>query len=96
MDYRFSERRRAPPAEPVETPANAEIEKSPQLTGAESEVLWCLFKHGPTWDGNIPSKTGRTDLVSKGLVAQAEGWNWLTTEGVTLALARGLHLRKGF
>lgn len=87
LDYRFSPRKKK-----VDDDGAA---KSPQLTGAESEVLWCLFKHGPTWDGNIPSKTGRTDLVSKGLVAQAEGWNWLTTEGVTIALARGLHFRKG-
>ncbi len=89
LDYRFTPREK-------KKVDDIGLEKlSPQLSGAEREVLWCLFKHGPTWDGDIPSKSGRTELVSKGYVAQAEGWNWLTTEGGTLAIARGLHLRKG-
>lgn len=58
------------------------------------EVLWCLFKHGPTWDGNLPSKDGRKWLVKKGYAAQGDGWNWLTTDGVLLAIEIGLGRQK--
>lgn len=40
------------------------------LTGAEKDVLIALCKHGPLWDGDVPSKTGRDALVGKGLAAR--------------------------
>ena len=41
-------------------------EKKMALTGAMYDVLWCLFKNGATWDGNIPSKSGRDLLIDGG------------------------------
>lgn len=64
------------------------------LSGAEWETLWCLFKHGPTWDGNLPSKAGRTELVERGFADRGHGWNWLTTDGVLLAVEIGMGGRK--
>lgn len=71
------------------------IEVPSGLSGAERDTLWCMFKNGPTWDGNLPSKTGRSDLINKGYAAREDGWNWLTTEGVLLALELGYGDRKG-
>ncbi|MEH3111514.1 MAG: hypothetical protein PGN22_15585 [Agrobacterium cavarae] len=48
MDYRFSERRRAPPATPVETPVNAggqlivRTEKRPE----DHDIFWCNLQQG--------------------------------------------------
>lgn len=64
------------------------------LTGAEWEVMWCLFKHGPTWDGEVPSKAGRSDLFDRGLVQRADGWNWLTDDGVKIDVEIGMGERK--
>lgn len=66
------------------------------LSGAEWDVLWCLFYNGPTWDGNIPSKAGRNDLVDRGLVVRGgDGFQALTTEGFEAALAAGMAMKKG-
>ena len=35
-----------------------------------------------TWDGNLISKQDRTELVKSGLAAKAEGWNFITAEGI--------------
>lgn len=40
------------------------------LTGAEKDTLICLCKRGPTWDGDVPSKSGRDGLLAKGLAAK--------------------------
>lgn len=56
------------------------------LSGAAREVMRCLFIHGPTWDGNIPSKSGRDDLVERGLAERWNGWQWLTRDGVDFAV----------
>lgn len=34
------------------------------------ETLHCLCKHGPTYDGNVPSKAGRDVLLEKKLAAK--------------------------
>ena len=73
------------------TRANAKIEP---MTGAVRDDLWCMFRQGPIWDGNLPSKSGRTWLFDRGYVARGDGWNWLTTEGVLLALELGMGLEK--
>lgn len=45
------------------------------------EVLWQLFRNGPTWDGNIIDKSKRDELVSIGWVCRAGGYNSLTEQG---------------
>lgn len=40
------------------------------LNGAEKDTLICLCRHGPTWDGDVPSKSGRDGLLQKGLAAK--------------------------
>lgn len=57
---------------------------------AEREVLRCLFFHGPTFDGDIPSKAARSALFERHLVARANGWNALTGYGFERCVALGL------
>ncbi len=40
------------------------------LSGAAKDTLICLCKHGPTWDGDVPSKLGRDELLEKKLAAK--------------------------
>lgn len=64
------------------------------MPGGTYDTLWCMFKHGPTQDGNVPSKCGRDELVADGFAERFDGWNWLTYEGVTLALDQGMGRKK--
>ena len=64
------------------------------LSGAATDVMYCLFLLGPTEDGNVPSKSGRDDLYSLGLIDRADGWQWLTRDGIMLALGMGLDREK--
>lgn len=41
-----------------------------QLSGAEAETLVALVEHGPLWDGDVPSKSGRDGLLQKGLAVR--------------------------
>ncbi len=59
----------------------------------KSDVLMQLFVQGPTWDGNLVSKTQRDALVSSGLADRWNGWNFLTQEGVEAAVAGGIAAR---
>lgn len=61
-----------------------------EFSGAERETLWQLFRNGPTWDGNLASKSGRDALHEMGFVDRFDGWNWLKSEGVILAIEIGL------
>ena len=56
------------------------------MSGAAREVMRCLFLHGPTWDGNIPSKAGRGELVTLGYAEHEFGFAWLTRSGVEFAI----------
>jgi hypothetical protein len=58
------------------------------------DTLWCLFAHGPTWDGNVPSKAGRDQLVELGLANRHDGWQWLTDDGAIAAIDAGYGDRK--
>lgn len=58
------------------------------------ESMRCLFFHGPTMDGDLPSKQGRDWLVEAGYADRDRGYNWLTTRGVTLAIEIGMGLDK--
>lgn len=55
----------------------------------KNEVLMQLFVFGPTWDGNLVSKSDRNELATAGLADYWEGWNFLTREGVKAAVAGG-------
>lgn len=55
----------------------------------KNEVLMQLFVFGPTWDGNLVSKSDRNALTKAGLADSWEGWNFLTPEGVKTAVAGG-------
>lgn len=65
------------------------------LTGAEWDVMWCLFKQGATWDGGIPSKSGRDSLIDRGLVYRENGWAYLTIPGFQAAMMIGMDKKKG-
>jgi hypothetical protein len=63
---------------------------TPELSNFAWSVLNQL-KQRPTWDGDLISKPGRTELMSKGLSKRGtyrgcDGMNWLTDEGVELAV----------
>lgn len=55
------------------------------LSSAAIECLGQLFVKGPTWDGNVCSKQGRSDLVRAGLALHQYGWAFLTPAGVRTA-----------
>lgn len=55
----------------------------------KNEVLMQLFVFGPTWDGNLVSKSDRDTLVAAGLATKWEGWNYLTEDGVKTAVSGG-------
>lgn len=59
------------------------------------EVLWQLFRNGPTWDGNIVSKQARDRLIKANLAIREQGWTTLTSEGFRLAITAEFHERKG-
>ena len=44
-----------------------------------------LFVSGPTWDSNLISKSGRSELIELGLAFYVNGWQSLTEEGVRVA-----------
>lgn len=54
------------------------------------DTIWQLFRNGPTADGNMVSKRRRDEAAGAGLIDRAQGWNWLTYSGVTLALELGM------
>lgn len=55
----------------------------------KNEVLMQLFIQGPTWDGNLVSKSDRNELLDAGLASKWEGWNYLTPAGVEAAVRAG-------
>lgn len=60
--------------------------KFEELSSAAKDNMMCLFLHGPTWDGNVPSKAGRDELVTAGLAFHRNGWASLTKRGVDMAI----------
>lgn len=63
-------------------------------SSASIEVLWQLFLNGPTWDGDICSKSGRGELFEAQLASRVNGWSFLTKEGIEMALSGGYGDRK--
>jgi hypothetical protein len=64
------------------------------LSAIEIEVLEQLFVYGPTWDGNIVSKSGRDTLFDLKLASRVEGYSFLLAAGIRLALANKLDRKK--
>lgn len=56
------------------------------MSGWARETMRCLFFHGPTLDGDVPSKAGRSELVELGYAERWNGWQWLTLKGVQFAV----------
>ena len=57
-----------------------------QLSGAAKDTMNALFIRGPLWDGDVPSKSGRDELLKLGIIFRTEGWQSLTEWGVTVAI----------
>ncbi len=55
----------------------------------KNEVLMQLFVEGPTWDGNLISKSDRDELVDADLCERWQGWNYLTLDGLKAAVSGG-------
>jgi hypothetical protein len=56
------------------------------LSSAEVEVLKACFKHGPLFDGDVPSKNAKWELITKGFLVQVvvrgeDGYNACTHKG---------------
>lgn len=56
------------------------------LSGAAVDVLGQLFVNGPTWDGNLISKSGRDELVRLEMAHRWDGWQTLTQDGLVAAV----------
>ncbi len=64
------------------------------ISSAAIETLGALFVHGPLWDGDVPSKTARDELVRRGLAFRHNGWQSLTKEGLDLAITADVRNRR--
>lgn len=53
-----------------------------------------LYLDGPTWDGDLATKSGRDELVDKGLAQRVGGFSFLTYDGVKAALTFPWHRMK--
>jgi hypothetical protein len=49
----------------------------------ERDVLRQLAK-GPVWDGNLCSKSGRSELCRRGWAFSFQGWNFISLDGVAV------------
>lgn len=63
--------------------------QSIDLAPDEKECLLQLFIAGPTWDGDLVSKAGRTGLVERGYAERCNGWQQLTSAGFQVAVGAG-------
>ena len=66
----------------------------PDLPSNAREVLLGLFLHGPLYDGDVPSKTGRDILHTDGLIERGWGYQWLNERGVARCLALKFDLER--
>ncbi len=55
----------------------------------KNEVLMQLFVEGPTWDGNLISKSDRDELVDADMCERWQGWNFLNLDGIKAGVAGG-------
>lgn len=59
------------------------------LTNAEIDTITAAYKIGPLYDGDVPSKSARDNLVNSGFIAKItvdkqEGFNACTYKGARL------------
>lgn len=64
-----------------------------ELTGRQIETLVALVENGPLWDGDVPSKTGRDELIAQGMavrvvVSMQDGYTAATYAGRDAYMAR--------
>lgn len=64
------------------------------LSGSAIDVLHQLFLNGPTWDGDVASKSGRDELHDLKLIGRHDGYQFVLHAGVRLALANRLDTKK--
>jgi len=57
-------------------------------------ALWQMFKNGPIWDGDLVCKTSRKWLVENGMAEKSSGFNFLTADGVDMAVSLEMDRRK--
>jgi hypothetical protein len=57
-----------------------------RLSQQAIDVLGQLWLSGPTWDGNLCSKSGRNELIEFDYARRVHGWSYLTDHGINLAL----------
>src|SRR5262249_16194181 len=77
-----------------ERPATNRSPFAIELSGSAIEVLHGLFIEGPLWDGDVPSKSGRDELVTFGLALRCDGWQQLTKKGLEMALSANFARKK--
>ncbi len=58
------------------------LRQCPLLTGTELEALRQL--RTATWDGNLISKTARSELVHRGFAVKWNGWQVISAEGLAI------------
>lgn len=56
------------------------------MDGSERDCIYASYKHGPLFDGDVPSKSGRNSLIEKGYMAKVvvngeDGYNACTHKG---------------
>jgi hypothetical protein len=56
------------------------------MSSGARECLQQLFLNGPTWDGDLASKNGRSELYKQGFVFIWNGWQSLTEAGMKFAV----------
>ncbi|MCD1619175.1 hypothetical protein K7H20_13980 [Salipiger manganoxidans] len=66
----------------------------PHMPSGVSEALWQMFLCGPIWDGDLVCKTSRKWLKEHGYSAQSSGFNFLTANGVDMAVSLGMDRMK--
>ena len=78
---------------PIEQASNKELRwaceliiRTQAIRGDELDTLRCAFEKGPLWDGDVPSKSARDQLVDDGLMEKVvvkgeDGFNACTYRG---------------
>lgn len=65
-----------------------------ELKSNEREGLLQMFIYGPTYDGDLVSKSARDELVNLKLAERGSGYNWLTRAGIQAAIERKFDYEK--
>ena len=60
-----------------------------EINAGEKDTIQAVFRNGPLFDGDMPSKSARDDLVNSGFMAKVvmrgeEGFNACTYKGAEL------------